>query len=874
VRRASPGGEAEYLAQWNERWQAFHFVGGHKRPGESFRNCCVRETEEELHLTAVRQFRVAAEPLAHLAYVAFSHGAGAETAYTIELFDVELLQDTAALVAADPANRWLSEADIRARRCRDGRTVSDTMLRVLALAGLTPGEFDLFVSYAHKDDAGGWVSALVEALRAEHAQFTNVPLRIFFDRAAIHDMDDWEHRILTGLRSARVMLAVLSPDYVASTFCRREWDTYVEHELALTLPGDGIAPVYTVTVPEFEADEAGLRDDMLRNARRRQYVDARPWFAEGVSALRREEVRRRLQELDARIDERLRRAGQAAASTAFRLPAHNRNFVGRHDELRQLREIVACGRVGAIAAVQGFGGIGKTALAYEFAHAFAEQYPGGRFVLRAEGVADFRAAVVDQLRAELGVELSDDEKRSYELSFPRVWNVLKGHGRSLLVLDNLDQVELLTGAKRLGVLPAGDAVHVAVTTRLEPERLEDRELIQCLRLEALPSGDGLQLLRRFRTTSNDDEWKAAVAIVNRLGGHALALEVVGVFLWKNPDVSYGDYMARLEAEGIGAVEVAAEVSPVELISRHPEKHIGRLLEPTLVTLSPPELRALEYAAQLPADTVPLLWLRALLERHMPEAMRRQPGYPDPWMQVERRLDGLRLVVKDPKEPRLGRMHRVVRDVVVARMGREAAAERQNAATEYAMERAKFLCDGWVHREARWEIEPVYFHALQRLGAGDISGPELANEIQHPMWLLGRLSAARELLRRAIAIGEKAHDADHPTLAVSYSNLATVEQDLGNLGAARELLRRAIAIDEKAYDADHPNLAMSYWNLSNVEQSLDNLPKARALVRRAFAILRARLGDQHRNTQLARGWLAANNPDFTDADLASDQEPSP
>ena len=47
------------------------------------------------------QFRVAAEPLAHLEYVAFSQGAGAETAYTIELFEVELLGDAAQVVAAD-----------------------------------------------------------------------------------------------------------------------------------------------------------------------------------------------------------------------------------------------------------------------------------------------------------------------------------------------------------------------------------------------------------------------------------------------------------------------------------------------------------------------------------------------------------------------------------------------------------------------------------------------------------------------------------------------------------------------------------------------------------------------------------------------------
>src|SRR5580692_8912597 len=111
-RRAAPGGGVEYLAQWHQRWQAFHFIGGHREAGESFRDCCVRETVEELGLVEGQHFRVAAEPRAHLEYVAHSVGSGAETAYTMEVFDTELLGDGAALVAANPANRWLSDADV------------------------------------------------------------------------------------------------------------------------------------------------------------------------------------------------------------------------------------------------------------------------------------------------------------------------------------------------------------------------------------------------------------------------------------------------------------------------------------------------------------------------------------------------------------------------------------------------------------------------------------------------------------------------------------------------------------------------------------------------------------------------------------------
>jgi ADP-ribose pyrophosphatase YjhB (NUDIX family) len=41
-------GQRQWLAQWTENWQGYHFVGGHKRPDESFRDCVIRVAEELL----------------------------------------------------------------------------------------------------------------------------------------------------------------------------------------------------------------------------------------------------------------------------------------------------------------------------------------------------------------------------------------------------------------------------------------------------------------------------------------------------------------------------------------------------------------------------------------------------------------------------------------------------------------------------------------------------------------------------------------------------------------------------------------------------------------------------------------------------------
>jgi 8-oxo-dGTP pyrophosphatase MutT (NUDIX family) len=136
IRRQSDA-ETLWLAQWNDRWQRFHFVGGHRHDDESFRQCVVREVAEELEIAEGTGFLVGERPLAHLDYTAWSAGAGEETHYMMELFDVQLVGDAVRQqVDADPQNRWLTVEEIRSGRAADGNPVSDTMALLLDKAHL------------------------------------------------------------------------------------------------------------------------------------------------------------------------------------------------------------------------------------------------------------------------------------------------------------------------------------------------------------------------------------------------------------------------------------------------------------------------------------------------------------------------------------------------------------------------------------------------------------------------------------------------------------------------------------------------------------------------------------------------------------------
>jgi 8-oxo-dGTP pyrophosphatase MutT (NUDIX family) len=137
IRRDGPTGP-EFLTQWSQKWGMYSLVGGHVEPGETFRECCVREVAEELGLTPGEDYLVSESPLAPtVEYVAMSGGSKVETQYRMELFAVELFTPAAvAKISADPANRWLAVSEIVAERTADGRPISAQVRTNFTLNGV------------------------------------------------------------------------------------------------------------------------------------------------------------------------------------------------------------------------------------------------------------------------------------------------------------------------------------------------------------------------------------------------------------------------------------------------------------------------------------------------------------------------------------------------------------------------------------------------------------------------------------------------------------------------------------------------------------------------------------------------------------------
>src|SRR6516165_6486519 len=98
---------------------------------------------------------------------------------------------------------------------------------------------DLFISYSRPDNERGQVAALDEQIKTSFRAFAGRELTVFFDGQEIQGMDDWRHKIQRSLRDSHLFLAVLSPNYLASIYCRWEWEDYVRYEAMRQCLGEG-----------------------------------------------------------------------------------------------------------------------------------------------------------------------------------------------------------------------------------------------------------------------------------------------------------------------------------------------------------------------------------------------------------------------------------------------------------------------------------------------------------------------------------------------------------------------------------------------------------------------------------------------------------
>ncbi|MGC7096220.1 BTAD domain-containing putative transcriptional regulator [Amycolatopsis lurida] len=233
------------------------------------------------------------------------------------------------------------------------------------------------------------------------------------------------------------------------------------------------------------------------------------------------------------------------------LPHDVRGFSGREAQLGELDEVTP----GAITAVVGEGGVGKTALVVRWAHRSRDRFPDGQLYvdLRGYGPEEPLApgdALAGFLR-ELGMDSAAIPGELPERA-ARLRSLVDGR-RMLIVLDNARTVEQIRP-----LLPGGSSCAVVVTSRDALAGLVAREGAHRIRLGRLPHGEAFALLEALVGARVETEADTVSALIDRCARLPLALRIVAESINARPCWDFDDVLTELTASALDLLDAGGD----------------------------------------------------------------------------------------------------------------------------------------------------------------------------------------------------------------------------------------------------------------------------------------------------------------------------
>jgi tetratricopeptide (TPR) repeat protein len=694
----------------------------------------------------------------------------------------------------------------------------------------------LFYSYSHKD----------QKLRQELEKHLSI-LRRQGVIAQWHDQqidagENWRDAIDAHLRDAQIILLLISPDFLASSFC---YD--VEVRTALTQLQAERARVIPIILRPTDWGETPFSDLQALPK------DAKPvtlWsnrdaaflnIARGIREVA-EELQEIAEEAESSSDEKDPSSGRdpeplrIAAMRQLWNVTHLRNplFIGREDVLSGVRGAFEStpNRL-CVQVLHGLGGIGKSQIVIEYAYRHAEDYDVIWWI-RAEDhtslTADYASIAQELKLPDVSVEGKLVDVNPF-VRLARRW--LERHKGWLLIFDNAGDL-----AELRDYLPQRGSGHILVTSR-NPIWRGIADPIQVDRLDRSSSRDFL--LKRTGSTHDTD----ADALAQELGDLPLALEQAGAYI-EETGISYSGYLTlfylqrqELLQRGTLSTDYPMTIASTWLMSfKRVENE------------SPAGADLLNLCALLAPDDIPLDIIRNVnqpLPGALAQIARTQIAFNDA-IGALRRYSLVRI-----SEDSLS-VHRLVQAVVMDRLEPHDKKTFAEAAVNLANDAFSFRPDDQKSIQKCLRLLP---HGMTAAGYGednnvakDIVG-KLLNKVA--LFLAGskHFIESKAMFERAVKVLEEAHGVNSPNLANALNNLGFVQRMLNEFEEARLSHERALSIDENIYGLNHHEIAVDLYNLGIVLVDLGAREEARDHFQRAIEIFSKNLGADHPDTQFMK-----------------------
>jgi tetratricopeptide (TPR) repeat protein len=503
------------------------------------------------------------------------------------------------------------------------------------------------------------------------------------------------------------------------------------------------------------------------------------------------------------------------SGAAFVVPyPRNPLFTGRDNELRDIGELLDGG---AYVAVVGTGGLGKTQLAAEYAHAARARYPGGVFWLNMEQLEGI-AGQVAVLAGPGGLNPPQALALDFAGKVAAVRAAWTEPVARLLIFDNLEDPKLLKERR-----PTSGGTRVLITSRRQTWAADSG--IRRIGLPLLPRQASLVVLLEPRAQKNDKQAgdlladpttaKEADAICAALGDLPLAVAVAGRYL-EASSASLTYYRNQIEATPLTHRSLDAQLEQAL-----PTGHEASILKTFALSYD-----KLEPAKPTDALALTMLHRSALLapapipRRLLLRAVELNPDAEDSMDPADDAVNQLAALglIEDLGDEGL-RLHRLL--AAYARHRAPAAAEDRTALE------AALIGEVYAVNMAGYPLAGVPYlpHLRQMIAVadrrGDASAAKLLNNLGYLLDSQGDLAGARPYFERALAIREQTLGPTHPDTARSLNNLGGLLYGQGDPAAALPLFERALGILEQKLGPDHPNTHVAQEWLEIVRRALDD-----------------------------------------------------